>query len=292
MSQPRQGAHNISSSDIDDGQISVQQASDNNDGQINAGSVGSDTDIGFADRFASTVATGPEISKVVASSLRYLMYNKLEEKAISETMDKYEAPKNCPEIRLPKVNSEIFNNIPSRTRSVDVKLQRVQKPFLKGLIALSRTLPESLSVEQQDALALLSSANFELNMLRRELIKPDINPGYAELCKPSVEVTEYLFGDDMSKHVKDMTETNKATDNLMKPSFPMNFGFTPKRNWRGGHRYAPYTPHSRGRGNFGNRGAFLGRGFNPQMRNNPGARRAHGRGRGRRPPPSNNQNSQ
>ena len=57
-----------------------------------------------------------------------------------------------------------------------------------------------------DSIALVDNANYELNMKRRELIKPDLNPPYTRLCKEDIKPSTKLFGDELSKHLKDMTK--------------------------------------------------------------------------------------
>ena len=69
-----------------------------------------------------------------------------------------------------------------------------------------------------DSIALLANANFKLNMTRRELIKPELNPPYtiARLCKDEIKPSTKLFGDDLSKHLKEMTEAKKAGRQMQK----------------------------------------------------------------------------
>ena len=57
-----------------------------------------------------------------------------------------------------------------------------------------------------DAIALTGAANFELNMRRRNNIKPELNEDYKHLRFKSVPFTESLFGDDseLSKQLKDL----------------------------------------------------------------------------------------
>jgi hypothetical protein len=86
-------------------------------------------------------------------------------------------------------------------------------------------------VEQQHGFLLLSTANFELNCLRKELIKPDLNPRYMPLCKPSHKVTQWLFGDELGKQMKDLKEQQNATYGVAKNS-------NMKNSFRG--RYQPY----------------------------------------------------
>ena len=109
---------------------------------------------------------------------------------------------------------------------------------MKGLTAFLRsastrtaaTTGDDLSDMQQDAVALLANASYELNMLRKSLIRPDINTRYTHLCKPSVKTTQWLFGDDLHKTVKEMDEQQKTVGAIR--------GRTTSRP-----RYNPYQYH-------------------------------------------------
>ena len=50
----------------------------------------------------------------------------------------------------------------------------------------------------------------EVNIKRRELIKPDLNDQFKQLCGSHTPVTKLLFGDDLPKSVKEISETNKV----------------------------------------------------------------------------------
>ena len=99
---------------------------------------------------------------------------------------------------VPKVNSSIWDSLQPRTRYIDLKLQKVLKSLIKGTTAFSTGLSDPKDNEQ-DSLTCLANANFELNMLRHELIKPELNQRFSQRCKPTVPVTEYLFGNDLIK---------------------------------------------------------------------------------------------
>ena len=60
-----------------------------------------------------------------------------------------------------------------------------------------------------DGVLLLANANQELNYRRRELMRPQLNTNYRRLCSPSNPVTAELFGDDLLKAVKGITDTNR-----------------------------------------------------------------------------------
>lgn len=136
------------------------------------------------------------------------------------------------------MNPLIWENLDGKTRSLDLKIQRCQKPLIKGMTALltSMNTRDGYAEPEQDSLALLASANYELNLLRKELIKPDLNQRYSHLCKPSVKSTEWLFGDDLPKTVKDLDEQQKAAGAMRQQKGRFFRRFNPTGN-RPAHRY-------------------------------------------------------
>jgi len=53
-------------------------------------------------------------------------------------------------------------------------------------------------------------------MKRREIIKPDLDPPYTTLCKEEIKPTTKLFGDHLSKHLKEMPEVKRAEQQIQK----------------------------------------------------------------------------
>ena len=171
----------------------------------------------IAAKFAMPLDIGNPIDDEVAQSATYLMTHQLEQKVLDEVTAKYPAPSNCDLIDTPKVNPPIWDHLPTGTKSRDLKLQRVQKSLTRGLNAYMSTLSAgNISETQQDTLALLCNANFELNCVRKELIKPDLNARFTHLCKPSLPASRLLFGDDLGKQVKDLKDQQQAAAGVMK----------------------------------------------------------------------------
>ncbi len=54
---------------------------------------------------------------------------------------KFPCPNNVQALRVPKVNPVIWDSILPKARSRDLKLQQVQKPLVKGITALAKTVP-------------------------------------------------------------------------------------------------------------------------------------------------------
>ena len=152
---------------------------------------------GFAVKFASS-AYGDEIDRGTASSLQYLLTNKLAEKHLTDLLEKYETPKNAKNLCVPKVNQQIWDSLRPHTRNNDLKLQKVQKLMVKGITAFAKN-GGGLSEDQENGLTCLAAAIFEMNMLRREFIKPALQEKFTPLYKTSIPITENLFGNDLSQ---------------------------------------------------------------------------------------------
>ena len=60
-----------------------------------------------------------------------------------------------------------------------------------------------------DITAIVVKVSHDFSLKRRELIKSSLKPEFRYLCSANNEPTELLFGDDLTKHVKDLTMTNK-----------------------------------------------------------------------------------
>ncbi|KAJ8028369.1 hypothetical protein HOLleu_30577 [Holothuria leucospilota] len=199
--------------------------------------------MGFASRFAGPSEIGPPVEENLACSMNYLITTKVEDENIMDTCQNFLQPENCEALVVPRVNPTIWDNLSATTRTVDSKLQRCEKPLVKGLTALVSSYDgKELSETEENILALFSNSLFELNMLRRDLIKPELNQRYAHLCKPSVKTTQWLFGDDLPKMMKDLEEQHKATLVVKAPKqkFQQRFprmGFLPSNLTAAQQRY-------------------------------------------------------
>ena len=72
----------------------------------------------------------------------------------------------------------------------------------------------ALVKQATDSIALSANVNYELNMRRREAIRPNLNQDYKHLCSSTVPVTDYLFGDELSKQLKEMAEANRVSSKV------------------------------------------------------------------------------
>ena len=133
--------------------------------------------------FCDEEPKGKALSESVAGNVKCLIFKKAYDKKLLETADKYSKPENADFLAVPLVNEEIWGPRSPKLRTHDLKAQITQQYLIKGLTAMLSKVEEA-SEEQKDAVALLTAANYELNLLRRELFKSELNPKLLPLCKP------------------------------------------------------------------------------------------------------------
>ena len=70
-----------------------------------------------------------------------------------------------------------------------------------------------------DSAMILGNLNQDLLTLRRDSITPELNITYKHLSFLQGEHPKLLFGDDLSRSIKEITETNKVGQCLSKKNF-------------------------------------------------------------------------
>ena len=90
-----------------------------------------------------------------------------------------------------------------------------------------------------DGVPLLANANQELNYRRRELMRPQLNANCRHLCRPSNRVTSLLFGNDLPKALKDISDTKRQSSKLIKDSSSTCLAKSSKQcpHWQGKRKY-------------------------------------------------------
>ena len=170
--------------------------------------------------------TGSRVNAELASVVNAMVKEGLPEEKLLEKLNKYHRPENCESLTKVRVNQSIWDHLTPAVRSQDVRLQKVQTSIFKGMCALTTMIDRCLDdipliqngnnllKSATDALAFFGNANSELNQRRRELIKPDLHDEYKHLCSSSLAITDQLFGDDLPKQVKELTEVNRVGKKL------------------------------------------------------------------------------
>ena len=228
--------------------------------------------------------TGPDVDTKLASIVKTLIKDRLPEEKLQDKMNKYHRPGNCENLTKVRVNQAVWDNLSPSVRSYDVKMQKVQTSLFKGMCALtsmtnklldqisSFPVGNELLQEATDAFAFIANANIELNHRRRELIKPDLHNDYKHLCSSSLAITDLLFGDDLPKQVKDLTEVNRVGKKVTTHSGSSR----PSFDSRSSRNYTPFYS-SRGRGYCNNRRPFLGWRYNDRQTHLPSGKKTKGK---------------
>jgi len=201
----------------------------------------------ISQQYGEDVDKGPSIDTAIAEIINTFLNRKIPDEKVAKTCQAYAIPRNVSGVAMPKVNPQLWGKLSPTTRSNDLRHQKIQSRLSKGMIPIIQVLAtlnqkrsnkESIDASETqnimrhlfDAMALLSSADYEISMKRRDAIKPDLNPTVrSQLCSPQNKVTECLFGDDLTQILKDINEVNRVGQKIRhEPHF--------KR-----HSHAPYN---------------------------------------------------
>lgn len=182
---------------------------------------------------------------------------KLSDKNLKDRLERQERPANCTTAKPPKVNPGIWRRLREPTKKRDLQFFKIQQALTKGILPVVRITDklmqakslnadecQDLKKQGLEAMSLLTHASYEINMQRRLLLRPDIGREYSALCSSQLPFTDFLFGDDLQKHLKDIGDQNKIgakiTPNYKghrpSPGRPGNNsynGYKQSKNWRG-----------------------------------------------------------
>ena len=168
-------------------------------------------------------ATGDKIQQELADIALKRWGKKLSSDKIKSFSDKYKQPQNCSDIKGIKVNPEIWSQLNAKKKKIDLKISILQQVIRKITFATLQTTnvlvqnPTGLEnnkimVEQVDTIAMLGHVNTQLAQLRRDEIKPSLKAEYTAIRSAEVPITsQYLFGDDLAKQLRDAKEASKIS---------------------------------------------------------------------------------
>ena len=105
-------------------------------------------------------------------------------------MKRHNKPENV-DIRLPKCEQSIWNEIPGKARVTDVKFQTIQTTLLGAIncqlevanVLLAQKTSKEVLTTCLDGITLAMTANYDLNLQQREAMRPQFKPEFAKgLC--------------------------------------------------------------------------------------------------------------
>ena len=160
---------------------------------------------------------GPPLHEKIADIICSNFASRISQTTSEEIQKNFLLPSNCP-FSIPLVNSELWRIMSSNQRIGDVKLATLQKSLVKvvagALNIFTEVQKEKFEIQTIAQMvayitAIVGKVSYDLSLKRRELIKSSLKPEFRSLCSANNEPTELLFGDDLTKHVKDLTMTNR-----------------------------------------------------------------------------------
>ena len=136
---------------------------------------------------------------------------------------------------------------------------------MRGTDRLSQNAANTKFVSNQiDGLKLITAAFRHLNWRRRSLLVTELPKSWRCLASHNTPATDYLFGDDLPKQLKEMSDINKFADELFGTGKSAARNKQRSNGFRGshggGHGYYNNGNFLASRGSWNNRG--------PQYNNN------------------------
>ena len=160
---------------------------------------------------------GPPLHEKIADIICGNFASRISQTTSKEIEKKFLLPSDCP-LSIPLVNSELWRIMSSNQRKGDAKLASLQNSLVKvvagALNIFTEVQKEKFEIQTiakmvADITAIVGKVSYDLSLKRRELIKSSLKPEFRSLCSANNEPTELLFGDELTKHVKDLTMTNR-----------------------------------------------------------------------------------
>ncbi|XP_060588095.1 uncharacterized protein LOC132743578 [Ruditapes philippinarum] len=165
-------------------------------------------------------------------------------------------PENCDSLVTVKTNQMIWDSLSSVARTNDRKLQNIETSVVKAATLLIKSVNEMANKEKEDekfgfeidrcneVLALLGHANKQINLARRDFLKPEIKDDYVHLCNHSMPYTKELFGDDLSKTAKEIEDIARISNKINRNRFSRG-SYTFRGQFRSRSRFRRYPARGR-----------------------------------------------
>ena len=131
--------------------------------------------------------------------------------------DKYKIPENCEKIRAPIMNPEMKRLLTTKwQKKSDTIFNGMQKTLTKVAAASIQLNELNMGTKNRetrkkgmqitaDIMTMLNNVNVDISTKRKAYIRSVIKPEYKDLCnKDATQVTNYLFGDNVTQDIKDV----------------------------------------------------------------------------------------
>lgn len=218
-----------------------------------------------AKNFKVNETVDDKVGDELATMINSLFREGISDEKFQDLLKNVNRPENCNALTKTRVNQLIWDLLSPSTRSYDSCLQQHQNSVIKAaccVVTILDTLDKIKRNEENsddiqkcieyglDAVGLMAQYNKLTNIKRKENHRSDLSHEYHHLSSSSVPYTDFLYGDDVPKSVKEIQDINRVGKRIVRP-----YG----TNYRG--RYMRGRSTVRGN-SFGGRG----RGFIPRGR--------------------------
>ncbi|XP_062613264.1 uncharacterized protein LOC134275041 [Saccostrea cucullata] len=164
------------------------------------------------------------LAKIVNDSMR----TRIGETKKKDLLAKHMKPQNCEKITVPRINKGIWSSLPRKARDQDLKLQHIQSTMCKTFYPLIHLMDKLLKAQTakqglaqtdvtdcfalcNDTFKLLQLGFSEMSQRRRLSLRPELSNEYKALCAAEIPVTDHLFGDELEKQIKEITDAKKVS---------------------------------------------------------------------------------
>ena len=125
--------------------------------------------------FSTAEKTSAALNTSLAELVNGLINEKVPKEKLAHLQETYLRPDNCPYLISPKINKQIWQQLCQETRNSDSAFQKAQGFLMTGLYTILQICQNDKGVPMDHlihAIVLLMSANRELNLERRDLLRP------------------------------------------------------------------------------------------------------------------------
>ena len=173
---------------------------------------------------------GGKIDEELAQAVKAGLSNPIPEGKIKEIIQDHPEPENCPFLKVPAMNNEIWKVLPKFQRKKDVKSQNLQELTMKSLTAsiqmknlMKQARKEGKTIDTKECericnhlIKMNTKTVKDLNNKRREETRPFLNDELKALCNKNqgFDGNEMLFGDNLPQKIEELHKVSKTTHHM------------------------------------------------------------------------------
>ena len=186
---------------------------------------------------------GAPLALTWAEKINLAWKTKVSKATLNLLSRKYPTPSNLTEMKVPRMNKEIWRLIGKWQRKSDLSLSATQRYLMKAATAVLKLqdyIPNNpRSVKQvamqtaADVITMMGRVNQEIVGKRKTMVRPCLKGDFKTLST-STEVTENLFGDNLTQDIKDVQVKRKLENANSYGTYGRQYGSY--QNRRGGYR--------------------------------------------------------